>query len=52
MAIERQKGDKTAAMKRLRAQLEEAEEAKMSALRSKTSLETDLSELNLEVRNI
>lgn len=52
LTIERQKTDKTALIRRLRAQLEEAEEARMGALRSKTSLESDLAELAVEVELI
>lgn len=49
LTIERQKADKTTLIRRLRTQLEEAEEARISVLRSKTSLESDLAELNVEV---
>jgi myosin-18 len=51
LAIERQKSDKTSMIRRLRMQLEEAEEAKMSAIRAKCSLESDLAELNVEIEN-
>ncbi|CAD5218894.1 unnamed protein product [Bursaphelenchus okinawaensis] len=49
LAMERQKSDKALLIKKLRAQLDEAEEGKMAAVRSKFSLENELSELNLEI---
>ena len=52
LAMERAKSEKApATVRRLRLQLEEAEAAKLSALRSKCSLESDVSELNIEVSN-
>uniref|UniRef100_A0A1I7S252 Myosin_tail_1 domain-containing protein n=1 Tax=Bursaphelenchus xylophilus TaxID=6326 RepID=A0A1I7S252_BURXY len=52
LAMERQKSDKAPLIRKLRLQLEEAEEAKMSAVRSKYSLENELAELNSEIENL
>jgi len=52
LTIERQKTDKTSLIRRLRSQLDEAEEARMSAIRAKTSLESDLAEFNVEIENV
>ncbi|KAI6206910.1 hypothetical protein M3Y94_00968700 [Aphelenchoides besseyi] len=52
LSMERQKSDKTPMLRRLQRQLEMVEEEKLSAIRSKSTLESELAEMNVEIETI
>ncbi|KAI6200484.1 M protein repeat protein [Aphelenchoides besseyi] len=52
LSIERQKSDKTPMLRRLQRQLETAEEEKLSAIGSRSTLESELAEKNVEIETV